>query len=100
MHGIKQAHQITTGGSQPGSCGNISDGDNFDSVINMKKTEGFTGECVLNLFYMVDDLCFAVLDADYVIQNRCIHIEEHVLVNRNCENESAVFPVERREIGS
>jgi hypothetical protein len=69
-------------------------GIDFDAVLNPEMLEGRTRQRVRDLTHAFYDFHPRVTDADQIVQNRRIHVQKHVFVDRNCKYESTMLPIE------
>src|ERR1700676_4626044 len=100
MQGVQQTNEVGTRGTQPSPRGNVGDGNDFDPVRDAEVPQGFARQGVLDFVRMVHHFRVGVANADLVIHNGGIHVQEHVLVDGCGKDKSAVVSIKRGEVGS
>jgi hypothetical protein len=63
-------------------------------------SQRFARQRVLELVDMIDQLGLGVFQANFVVDNRRVHVQIHILINSHREDESAMLTVERGEVCS
>ena len=99
MQTIQQPHQIATRRPQPRSGRNVGDRHNLDPIGNPEEPQRFAGEGVFHLIDMIHKLGLRIAHANFVVHDRRIHVQVHVLVDAHGQNEAALLAVERGQIG-
>ena len=80
--------------------GNIGDRNDLDSTGNAEMPHGFARQSVLDLVNVIDEFDLGVFHPDFVIDNRRVYIQIHVLINAHGQNKPAMLAVERGQVCS
>src|SRR6516165_5878230 len=60
--------------------------------------QGLTRQSVLHFVHMINYLGARVTDANLVVNDRGVHIQVHVLIQRNSQDKSAMLVIEGRKV--
>ena len=100
MQRIQQSDQVTARRAHAGAGGNVGDGDDLDSILNVEILQRLACQRMLDILQTSDGLGFAVLNPNLVVKDWRIYVQVHVLVDRHRQDEAAMLAIERGQIGS